>query len=132
MRREPLELAEADPHTFGIPRLMGEAKVAMVEIQFDEYGSGDASSMHSTLFGDTLTALGLDPTYGSYVEVLPGVTLASVNLVSMFALHRSRQRRSSGISPSSRWRQWNQWVAIARHLCVSALVQKGAACMTCT
>lgn len=88
VHRSAYQLKEADPHTFAIPRLTGEAKAAMVEIQYDEYGSGDASSMHATLFGDTLTALGLDPSYGSYVEVLPGVTLASVNLVSMFGLHR--------------------------------------------
>src|SRR5487761_1920101 len=88
VHRSAYQLKEADPHTFGIPRLTGEAKAAMVEIQYDEYGSGDENSMHSKLFSDTLIALGLDPTYGSYVEVLPGVTLASVNLVSMFALHR--------------------------------------------
>jgi len=88
VHRSAYQLKEADPHTFGIPRLTGEAKAAMVEIQFDEYGSGDASRMHATLFGNTLTALGLDRSYGSYVEVLPGTTLATVNLVSMFALHR--------------------------------------------
>jgi len=88
VHRSAYQLKEADPHTFGIPRLTGEAKAAMVEIQYDEYGSGDANSMHSKLFGDTLIALDLDPTYGSYVEVLPGATLATVNLVSMFALHR--------------------------------------------
>lgn len=88
VHRSAYQLKEADPHTFGIPRLIGEAKAAMVEIQYDEYGSGEAASMHSVLFADTLMALGLDPTYGSYVEVLPGVTLATVNLVSMFGLHR--------------------------------------------
>jgi hypothetical protein len=88
MHRSAYQLKEADPHTFGIPRLTGEAKAAMVEIQYEEYGSGDAASMHSHLFGNTMNALGLDASYGSYVEVLPGVTLATVNLVSMFALHR--------------------------------------------
>jgi len=88
MHRSAYQLKEADPHTFGIPRLTGEAKAAMVEIQYEEYGSGDATSMHSQLFGNTMDALGLDSSYGSYVEVLPGVTLATVNLVSMFALHR--------------------------------------------
>jgi hypothetical protein len=88
MHRSAYQLKEADPHTFGIPRLTGEAKAAMVEIQYEEYGSGDASSMHSTLFGNTMNALGLDSSYGSYVKVLPGTTLATVNLVSMFALHR--------------------------------------------
>jgi hypothetical protein len=88
IHRSAYQLKEADPHTFGIPRLTGEAKAAMVDIQYEEYGSGDAASMHSHLFGNTMNALGLDSSYGSYVEVLPGVTLATVNLVSMFALHR--------------------------------------------
>ena len=88
VHRSAYQLKEADPHTFGIPRLTGEAKAAMVAIQYDEYGSGDPAAMHSTLFANTLCALGLDASYGSYVEVLPGVTLSTVNLVSMFALHR--------------------------------------------
>lgn len=88
VHRSAYQLKEADPHTFAIPRLAGEAKAALVEIQFDEYGSGNVDKMHSSLFADTMTALGLDPSYGSYVEILPGVTLATVNLVSMFGLHR--------------------------------------------
>jgi hypothetical protein len=88
VHRSAYQLKEADPHTFAIPRLSGEAKAAMVAIQYDEYGSGEADAMHSTLFGNTMRALGLDSTYGSYLEVLPAVTLSTVNLVSMFALHR--------------------------------------------
>jgi hypothetical protein len=88
MHRSAYQLKEADPHTFGIPRLTGEAKAAMVEIQYEEYGSGVAAEMHSVLFANTMRALDLEPSCGSYVEVLPGTTLATVNLVSMFALHR--------------------------------------------
>ena len=44
--------------------------------------------MHATLFGDTMAAVGLDPAYGAYLDQLPGVTLATVNLVSLFGLHR--------------------------------------------
>jgi hypothetical protein len=88
VHRSAYQLKEADPHTFGIPRLTGEAKAAMAQIQYDEYGAGNAALMHSTLFGDTMIALGLDAAHGSYIEILPGVTLATVNLVSMFALHR--------------------------------------------
>jgi len=88
IHRSAYQLKEADPHTFGIPRLTGEAKAAMVEIQYEEYGSGDAASMHSQLFANTMSALGLDSICGSYIEVLPGTTLATVNLVSMFALHQ--------------------------------------------
>lgn len=43
--------------------------------------------MRSTFFSDTMIALGLDASYGSYVEILPGVTLATVNLNSMFSFH---------------------------------------------
>jgi len=88
IHRSAYQLKEADPHTFAIPRLLGEAKAAMFEIQHDEYGSGRTADMHSTLFANTMSALGLDPTYGAYLERLPGVTLATVNLVSMFGLHR--------------------------------------------
>jgi hypothetical protein len=44
-------------------------------------------TLHSTLYGQTMAALGLDAGYGSYVNVLPGVTLASANMVSMLTLH---------------------------------------------
>ena len=88
VHRSAYQLKEADPHTFAIPRLTGEAKAAMVEIQHDEYGAGEAAEMHSALFAVTMSALGLDPTYGSYLDRLPGATLATVNLASMFGLHR--------------------------------------------
>ena len=35
-----------------------------------------------------MTALGLDPIYGAYLDRLPAATLATVNLASMFGLHR--------------------------------------------
>jgi Iron-containing redox enzyme len=88
VHRSAYQLKEADPHTFAIPRLAGEAKAAMVEIQYDEYGSGCASEMHSTLFAATMTALDLDPAYGAYLDRLPGTTLATVNLASLLGLHR--------------------------------------------
>jgi hypothetical protein len=88
VHRSDYQLKEADPHTFAIPILSGETKAAMVEIQHDEYGSGRAADMRSVLFGTTMTALGLDPVYGAYLDQLPGSTLATVNLVSMFGLHR--------------------------------------------
>jgi hypothetical protein len=81
-------LKEADPHTWAIPRLTGAAKAAMVEIQADEYGNGVASEMHSSLFAVTMEELGLDSRYGAYLDSLPGTTLATVNLISMFGLHR--------------------------------------------
>ena len=88
VHRSAYQLKEADPHTWAIPRLAGSPKAAMVEIQADEYGGGVEAEMHATLFGDTMAALGLDPTYGAYLDRVPGVTLATVNLVSLFGLHR--------------------------------------------
>ncbi len=88
VHRSAYQLKEADPHTFGIPRLSGEAKAAMVYIQSDEYGSGVTADMHASLFADTLQVLGLDDRYGAYLDVLPGITLATTNLVSLFGLHR--------------------------------------------
>ena len=86
--RSAYHLKEADPHTWAIPRLRGPAKAALVEIQADEYGGGRGDRIHSVLFAKTVRALGLDDSYGAYVEALPGVTLATVNLMTMFGLHR--------------------------------------------
>jgi len=87
IHRSPYQRKEADPHTWGIPRLSGRAKAAIVEIQGDEYGGGRPGQAHAELFADTMTALGLDPTYGAYVDDVPGVTLATTNLVTYFGLH---------------------------------------------
>src|SRR4051812_21619010 len=48
--RSIYQLKEADPHTWGIPRLDGRAKAAMVVIQADECGNGEPEAMHSSLF----------------------------------------------------------------------------------
>ena len=88
VHRSIYQLKEADPHSWGIPRLSGRAKAALLEIQFDEYGGGRAERMHSALFARTLRELGLDDGYGSYLDRVPAVTLATVNLISLFGLHR--------------------------------------------
>jgi len=81
-------LREADPHSWAIPRLTGRAKTALVEIQFDEYGSGVPERMHAGIFAKTMRGLGLDDTYGAYVDVVPAITLASQNMMSFFGLNR--------------------------------------------
>lgn len=88
IHRSVYQLKEADPHTWAIPRLSGGPKAALVEIQADEYGGGDPERMHSALFGRTMRGLGLDDTYGAYIDLAPALTLASVNMMSMFGLHR--------------------------------------------
>ena len=88
IHRSAYHLKEADPHSWAIPRIAGPAKAALVEIQADEYGGGDVEWMHAELFGRTMERLGLDRTYGAYVDRIPAVTLATVNLMSFFGLHR--------------------------------------------
>jgi Iron-containing redox enzyme len=88
IHRSAYQLKEADPHSWALPRLTGGPKAAMVEIQADEYGGGDPRRIHAQLFADAMDALGLDSRYGAYVDHIPAVTLATVNLMSMFGLHR--------------------------------------------
>lgn len=82
------QLKEADPHTWAIPRLSGRAKAALVEIQADEYGGGRPDRMHSALFARTMRGLGMDDSYGAYVDAVPAVSLAAVNLMSLCGLNR--------------------------------------------
>ncbi|MBI2709139.1 MAG: iron-containing redox enzyme family protein [Actinobacteria bacterium] len=88
IHRSAYQLKEADPHTWALPRLAGEAKAAMVQIQTDEYGQGCAGAAHAELFAETMQLLDLDPTYGAYLDRLPAAALATTNLVSLFGLHR--------------------------------------------
>jgi hypothetical protein len=88
VQRSAYQLKEADPHSWAIPRLWGAPKAAMIEIQSDEYGGGRAEWIHAELFARAMRALGLDSDYGAYLELIPGVTLATVNLMSLFGLHR--------------------------------------------
>ncbi len=85
--RSVSQLKEADPHTWAIPRLRGRAKAALVEIQADEYGGGRLDRMHSALFARCMRALGLCDEPNHYLDRVPATFLASVNVVSMFALH---------------------------------------------
>lgn len=79
--RSASQLKEADPHTFAVPRISGAAKVALMEIQFDEYGSGDPTAMHSELFAQAMEAVGLDRAYGGYADAWPApVLLTNVTL----------------------------------------------------
>ena len=91
IHRSAYQLKEADPHTWAIPRLGGGPKAALIEIQLDEYGGGVEPAMHSSLFARSMETLGLDSTYGAYLDRLPGTTLATTNVISLFGLHRRRR-----------------------------------------
>ena len=89
MHRSAYHLEEADSHSFA-PATAWPTQGSDGRDQADEYGGGDATWMHSALFAGAMSDLGLDPTEGRYVPLLPGVTLATVNLMSLLGLHRLR------------------------------------------
>jgi hypothetical protein len=88
VQRSIYTLREADPHSWAIPRLTGRPKAALVEIQSDEYGAGRPDRMHAEIFARTMRGAGLDSAYGAYVDLVPAVTLAPQNAMSMFGLNR--------------------------------------------
>ena len=97
VHRSLYTLMEADPHTWAIPRLSGAPKAALVEVQADEYGGGRPERMHSALFARTMRGVGLGRrATGPTSTAMPAVTIASLNLMSLFGLHRRLARRDRG------------------------------------
>ena len=86
--RSVQQLKESDPQAFLLPRLTGRAKVAMAELQYDEFGAGRPERLHQTLYAEALVAAGLDPTYGAYLTEVSALSLASANVMSLLALNR--------------------------------------------
>jgi hypothetical protein len=91
IHKSAYQLKEADPHSWVIPRVTGDAKAALLEIQYDEYGSGKPHRIHSRLYAEAMEALGLDSAYGAYLDRIPGFTLATVNLTTSLGLRRARR-----------------------------------------
>jgi hypothetical protein len=96
VHRSLYHLKEGDPHAWAIPRLTGHAKAAFVAIEFDEFGGGRGDRVHQRLFADLMDAAGLDSTYLGYLDDVPAPALASVNLMSMFGLHRDLRGATIG------------------------------------
>jgi Iron-containing redox enzyme len=91
IHKSAYQLKEADPHSWVIPRISGDPKAALLEIQYDEYGSGKPERIHARLYAEAMDALGLDSSYGAYLDEIPGFTLATNNLTTLLGLHRSRR-----------------------------------------
>lgn len=84
--RSVQQLKESDPYSFVLPRIGGAAKVALAELQYDEYGAGRPDRLHSTMYGDALAAAGLDRTYGAYIDDASAASLAACNAPAIFSL----------------------------------------------
>jgi hypothetical protein len=89
-------LKEGDPHAWTIPRLTGQAKASFVAVEYDEYGAGRGARVHQQLYADLMAAAGLDPSYLGYLNDVPAESLAVVNLMSMFGLHRALRGAAIG------------------------------------
>ncbi|MGW1712232.1 iron-containing redox enzyme family protein [Streptomyces sp. NPDC002156] len=88
-QRSLYHLKEADPHAWVLPRLWGRAKAGMAAVEFDEFGGGRADRVHARLFADLMAGLGLDTSYGHYLDATGAQALATVNVMSLFGLHRA-------------------------------------------
>ncbi|WP_217168590.1 iron-containing redox enzyme family protein [Streptomyces sp. AC512_CC834] len=88
-QRSLYHLKEADPHAWVLPRLWGRPKAAMAAVEFDEYGGGRAERVHARLYAGLMADLGLDTTYGRHLDAACAECLATVNMMSLFGLHRS-------------------------------------------
>ncbi len=96
VQRSLYHLKESDPHAWVVPRLDGPPKVALAELQYDEFGAGRPEQLHSRLFAEALGACGLVPSYGAYIDRVPGYTLAVNNAMSLFGLHRRLRGAAMG------------------------------------
>ncbi len=88
-QRSLYHLKEADPHAWVLPRLWGRAKAGMAAVEFDEFGGGRGERVHAKLFADLMADLGLNTEYGHYLDAGCAQVLATVNLMSLFGLHRA-------------------------------------------
>ncbi|MCK8679261.1 iron-containing redox enzyme family protein [Streptomyces lichenis] len=94
--RSLYQLKESDPQAWLIPRLEGQAKASLVAVAFDEFGGGRGERVHARLFAELMEGAGLDSSYGRYLELAPAATLATVNVMSLFGLHRALRGAAAG------------------------------------
>ncbi len=94
--RSVQQLKESDPQSFVLPRLDGPAKVALAELQYDEYGGGRPERLHATMYAEALDAAGLDGRYGAYIDDVSAISLASANAMTLFGLNRRLRGAAMG------------------------------------
>ena len=94
--RAVYHLRESDPQSFVLPRIGGAAKVALAELQYDEYGGGRPDRLHQAIFARALESLDMPTDLATYIADAEGATLASVNLMTLFALNRRLRGAAMG------------------------------------
>ncbi|MFJ9610564.1 iron-containing redox enzyme family protein [Kitasatospora sp. NPDC101176] len=96
VHRSLYHLKEADPQLWLLPRIHGPAQAVLLAITFDEYGAGRPERAHALLFARMMAAFGLDPAYRHYLDLVPASSLAVVNLMTLFGLHRALRGAAVG------------------------------------
>ena len=94
--RSIYHLKESDPSAWLVPRLPDRTKAALMELQFDEYGGGDPTRLHATLFARGMDDCGLRSEYGAYIDDVPLEVLEENNAMSLFGLNRRLRGASLG------------------------------------
>lgn len=95
-QRSIYHLQESDTSNFLLARLDGAPKVALAELQYDEFGAGRPEMLHQRLFAEAMRAVGLDDTYGHYIDDVDPMVLATNNVGTYLALHRRWRGRAVG------------------------------------
>ena len=88
VHRSAYQLKEADPHSWALPRLSGGAEGGARRDPGRRVRRRAPRAHPRGAVRRTMDALGLDAAYGAYSTTCPAVTLATVNLMSLFGLHR--------------------------------------------
>jgi hypothetical protein len=94
--RSIYHLKESDPTAWLVPRLPDRTKAALMELQFDEYGTGDPARLHAALFARGMDDCGLRHEYGAYIDDVPLEVLEENNAMSLFGLNRRLRGASLG------------------------------------
>ena len=93
--RSVYALRESDPTAWLVPRLGSRTQAALMALQYDEYGGGDAARVHARLFARGMETSGLSPDFGTYVDQAATEVLEQNNAMSLFGLHR--RLRAAGL-----------------------------------
>lgn len=94
--RSIYHLKEFDPSAWVIPTLPVVPQAALLEVAWDEYGTGDPNRLHRHLFARGLSSCGLDAEYGAHIDEVPMEVLEQNNAMSLFGLHRRLRGAAMG------------------------------------
>lgn len=124
MLRSIYQLREGDQHSMVISRLLGPAKVALIEIQYDEYGSGRPERQHSHLFAQAMNQAGLSSnSVLDHLDHVPASALVANNFLSLCGLLRRLRGAVAGhlaLYEATSCLPSRRWAATARRLQLSA------------